>query len=76
MKKDENNLKDIYNTFFTDYPDVLNIQQLSEILGGIGKKLYIQCYAMEQFHLIKLEILIVYRNLCITILRNYKKFLE
>lgn len=38
MKKVENNLKDIYNTFFTDYPDVLNIQQLSEILGGIGKK--------------------------------------
>lgn len=38
MKKVENNLKDIYNTFFTDYPDVLNIQQLSEILGKINKK--------------------------------------
>lgn len=38
MKKSQNNFKEIYDAFFPGYPDVLDVKQLSEILGGIGKK--------------------------------------
>lgn len=29
---------DAYQTFFTAYPDVVDIDQMCEMLGGIGKK--------------------------------------
>jgi len=29
---------DAYQTFFTEYPDVVDIEQMCEMLGGIGKK--------------------------------------
>lgn len=31
-----NNLKENYNVMFTKYPDVVNIVQMREMLGGIG----------------------------------------
>lgn len=37
-RKAEINVENLYSLFFKDYPDVLNIKQLCEILGGISRK--------------------------------------
>lgn len=31
-------MKSLYKIMFTEYPDVVNVQQLSEMLGGISEK--------------------------------------
>ncbi len=31
-------IKSLYKVMFTEYPDVVNVQQLSEMLGGISDK--------------------------------------
>ena len=31
-------LQDYYKVMFTDYPDVVNVEQLSEMLGGTSTK--------------------------------------
>lgn len=31
-------LKSLYKVMFTEYPDVVNVSQLSEMLGGISEK--------------------------------------
>lgn len=31
-------LKSLYKVMFTEYPDVVNVEQLSEMLGGISDK--------------------------------------
>lgn len=31
-------LKSLYKVMFTEYPDVVNVSQLSEMLGGISDK--------------------------------------
>ena len=36
MKKTE--LKDLYSVMFPNYPDVVNAEQLSEMLGGVSTK--------------------------------------
>ena len=36
MRKRE--LQDYYKVMFTDYPDVVNVEQLSEMLGGTSTK--------------------------------------
>ena len=36
MRKRE--LQDYYKMMFTDYPDVVNVEQLSEMLGGTSTK--------------------------------------
>lgn len=33
------NIEEAYQTYFCEYPDVVNITQLCEMLGGIGKKM-------------------------------------
>lgn len=36
MRKTE--IKDLYNVMFPEYPDVVNVEQLSEMLGGVSAK--------------------------------------
>ena len=36
MKKNE--IKDLYSVMFPEYPDVVNVEQLSEMLGGVSTK--------------------------------------
>ena len=36
MKKNE--IKDLYSVMFPEYPDVVNVEQLSEMLGGVSAK--------------------------------------
>ena len=36
MKKNE--IKDLYSVMFPEYPDVVNVEQLSEMLGGVSSK--------------------------------------
>lgn len=36
MKKSE--IKDLYSVMFPEYPDVVNVEQLSEMLGGVSSK--------------------------------------
>ena len=36
MKKSE--IKDLYSVMFPEYPDVVNVEQLSEMLGGVSTK--------------------------------------
>ena len=31
-------MKSLYKIMFTEYPDVVNVQQLGEMLGGISEK--------------------------------------
>lgn len=31
-------IKSLYKIMFTEYPDVVNVQQLGEMLGGISEK--------------------------------------
>lgn len=39
MKKNlELSMSDVQKTMFTDYPDVVNVKQLREMLGGIGQR--------------------------------------
>lgn len=39
MKKNlELLMSDVQKTMFTDYPDVVNVKQLREMLGGIGQR--------------------------------------
>lgn len=39
MKKNlELSISDVQKTMFTDYPDVVNVKQLREMLGGIGQR--------------------------------------
>lgn len=37
-KKLELSMSDVQKTMFTDYPDVVNVKQLREMLGGIGQR--------------------------------------
>ena len=34
----ELSMSDVQKTMFTDYPDVVNVKQLREMLGGIGQR--------------------------------------
>ena len=36
MKQSE--IKELYNVMFPGYPDVVNVEQLSEMLGGVSAK--------------------------------------
>ena len=36
MKKSE--IKDLYSVMFPEYPDVVNVEQLSKMLGGVSAK--------------------------------------
>ena len=36
MRKSE--IKDLYSVMFPEYPDVVNVEQLSEMLGGVSTK--------------------------------------
>jgi excisionase family DNA binding protein len=36
MKQSE--IQELYKVMFTDYPDVVNVEQLSQMLGGISVK--------------------------------------
>lgn len=36
MKKSE--IKELYNVMFPGYPDVVNVEQLGEMLGGVSDK--------------------------------------
>lgn len=36
MKKNE--IKELYNVMFPDYPDVVNVEQLGQMLGGVSTK--------------------------------------
>ena len=36
MKKSE--IKDLYSVMFPEYPDVVNVEQLSEMPGGVSAK--------------------------------------
>lgn len=36
MRKSE--IKDLYSVMFPEYPDVVNVEQLSEMLGGVSVK--------------------------------------
>ena len=36
MRKTE--IKDLYSVMFPEYPDVVNVEQLSEMLGGVSTK--------------------------------------
>ena len=36
MKKPE--IKDLYSVMYPEYPDVVNVEQLSEMLGGVSTK--------------------------------------
>ena len=36
MRKNE--IKELYSVMFPEYPDVVNVEQLSEMLGGISTK--------------------------------------
>lgn len=39
MKKNlELSMSDVQKTMFTDYPDVVSVKQLREMLGGIGQR--------------------------------------
>ena len=38
MKKIELSMSDAQKTMFKDYPDVVNVKQLREMLGGIGQR--------------------------------------
>ena len=39
MKKNlELSMSDVQKTMFMDYPDVVNVKQLREMLGGIGQR--------------------------------------
>ena len=31
-------INELYKVMFTDYPDVVNVEQLSEMLGGVSTK--------------------------------------
>ena len=31
-------LKDLYKVMFTEYPDIVNVEQLGEMLGGVSVK--------------------------------------
>ena len=35
---EHNSLSSIYSQMFTDYPDVVNVEQMCEMLGGIAVK--------------------------------------
>lgn len=37
MMDDNQNLQARYKDYFTDFPDVVNVVQMCQILGGIGK---------------------------------------
>ena len=36
MKKNE--IKELYNVMFPDYPDVVNVEQLGQMLSGVSTK--------------------------------------
>ena len=36
MRKNE--IKELYSVMFPEYPDVVNVEQLSEMLGGVSTK--------------------------------------
>lgn len=38
MKNVELSMSDVQKTMFTDYPDIVNVKQLREMLGGIGQR--------------------------------------
>lgn len=38
MDNERNTMGELYSHIFVGYPDVLNVEQLCEVLGGIGKK--------------------------------------
>lgn len=38
MEGEKTTMEELYSTIFINYPDVLNVEQLCEVLGGIGKK--------------------------------------
>ena len=38
MKNMELSMSDVQKTMFRDYPDVVNVKQLREMLGGIGQR--------------------------------------
>ena len=65
--------REVYLTMFTDYPDVVNVQQLGEMLGGISSK---TCYKILKAEKIEyLRIGRTYRIPKISVLR-YLKIIE
>ena len=40
MKKEmkKNEIKELYNVMFPDYPDVVNVEQLGQMLSGVSTK--------------------------------------
>ncbi len=51
-----------YKLLFTDYPDVVNVQQMCEMLGGICEKLPINSYAPVRSGALSLAVTIVFRS--------------
>lgn len=49
-----NNLKENYDVMFTDYPDVVNIIQMREMLGGIGISLSYKLLKQGKIQAIKI----------------------
>lgn len=48
------NLKDNYSIMFTNYPDIVNIEQMRKMLGGIGVTLAYKLLKLRRIKALKI----------------------